>query len=49
LVFQYRYFDEKSYADIAAITGTSEGALKASYHFAKTKIEGLLKSGLLVE
>lgn len=46
LVFQYRYFDEKSYAEIAAITGTSEGALKASYHFAKTKIEGLLKSGL---
>jgi len=45
LVFQYRYFDEKSYAEIADITGTSVGALKASYHFAKSKIEALLGEG----
>ena len=46
LVFQLRYFDEMPYEQIAAITDTSEGALKASYHFAHKKIEALLKSGL---
>ncbi len=38
LVFNMRYFDEMKYSDIAAITGTSEGALKASYHHAYNKI-----------
>lgn len=44
LVFNMRYFDQKSYAEIAAITGTSEGALKASYHIATKKIESFIRS-----
>jgi len=43
-VFQMRYFDELAYADIADITGTSIGALKASYHHAVKKIEAFVKS-----
>jgi RNA polymerase sigma-70 factor (ECF subfamily) len=39
LVFNYRYFDELSYKEISEITGTSESALKASYHFAVEKIK----------
>ena len=39
LVFNMRYFDEMKYEDIAEITGTSVGALKASYHHAYNKIK----------
>jgi RNA polymerase sigma-70 factor (ECF subfamily) len=39
LVFSMRYFDELSYEEISRIVGTSEGALKASYHHAMKKIE----------
>ena len=39
LVFTLRYFDEMKYEDIAEITGTSVGALKASYHHAYNKIK----------
>ena len=42
LVFNMRYYDELSYHEIAEITGTSEGALKASYHIAAKKIEEYL-------
>lgn len=42
-VFQARYFDDRSYADLADETGTSEGALKASFHHARKKIEAILK------
>ncbi len=42
-VFQMRYYDELSFAQIADITKTSEGALKASYHIAAKKIEEQLK------
>jgi RNA polymerase sigma factor (sigma-70 family) len=42
LVFNMKYFDEMQYNEIAAITGTSEGALKASYHIAVKKIEEFL-------
>lgn len=38
-VFNMRYYDELSYEEIAEITGTSVGALKASYHHAVKKIE----------
>lgn len=38
IVFCLRYFDEMKYEDIAEITGTSEGALKASYHHAYNKV-----------
>ena len=43
-VFQLRYYDEMSYDDLAEITGTSVGALKASYHHAVKKIEAFIKS-----
>ncbi len=38
-VFTLRYFEEMKYSDMSAILGTSEGALKASYHHAVKKIE----------
>lgn len=38
-VFILRYYDEKPYQEISDITGTSVGALKASYHHAVQKIE----------
>lgn len=41
-IFCYRYFDEMPYAEIARISGTSEGALKASYFHAAQKIEEFL-------
>ena len=34
IVFNMRYFEEMKYEDIAEITGTSVGSLKASYHHA---------------
>ena len=37
-VFVMRYFDDLPYEEISAITGTSVGALKASYHLAQEKI-----------
>ncbi len=43
IVFSLRYFDEMKYSDIAEITGTSEGALKASYHHAYNKIKDELQ------
>ena len=42
LVFNMKYFDEMKFSEIAEITGTSEGALKASYHHAVKKIENIL-------
>ena len=44
LVFNLRYYDEMPYHQIAEITETSEGALKASYHLAVRKIEDFLKA-----
>jgi RNA polymerase sigma-70 factor (ECF subfamily) len=37
-VFTLRYFDDMKYSEISQILGTSEGALKASYHIAVQKI-----------
>lgn len=42
-VFQMKYFDELKFREISEILGTSEGALKASYHLAVKKIESFLK------
>ncbi len=42
-VFNLRYFDAMSYAEISETLGTSVGALKASYHHAVKKIESYLK------
>lgn len=38
-VFMMRYYDDMDYSQISQILGTSEGALKASYHIARRKIE----------
>jgi len=37
-VFTMKYFNEMKYEEIQAVTGTSVGALKASYHLAVEKI-----------
>jgi RNA polymerase sigma-70 factor (ECF subfamily) len=42
MVFNMKYFDDMKYQEIAAITETSVGSLKASYHHAVKKIEELL-------
>lgn len=42
IVFNLRYFDELTYEDMSKVLKTSEGALKASYHFAVKKIENFL-------
>jgi len=42
VVFNLKYFEDLKYADIAIITDTSIGALKASYHIAVKKIEKYL-------
>ena len=42
-VFNLRYFEEMSYAEMSEILGTSVGGLKASYHHAVKKIEIYLK------
>lgn len=46
LVFNLRYFEEKKYQEISDLLGTSEGALKASYHIAVKKIEAYVKDKL---
>ena len=43
VVFNLKYFDELKFEEIAAITDTSVGALKASYHHAVKKIEKFVK------
>ena len=43
-VFCFRYFDDLPYQEIAAITGTSAGGLKASYHLAVKKITAKLQA-----
>ena len=42
-VFVLRYFDEMKYSQMSKLLGTSEGALKASYHIAVRKITEFLK------
>ncbi|MFN0032144.1 MAG: RNA polymerase sigma factor [Flavobacteriales bacterium] len=41
-VFVMKYYEEKKYEEISAITGTSVGALKASFHHAVNKIEAYM-------
>ena len=43
-VFNMKYFEEMKYEDISKITGTSVGALKASFHIAVKKIEEYFNS-----
>lgn len=42
-VFNMKYFQDLKYREISKILGTSEGALKASFHIASKKIEEFLK------
>ena len=44
LVFGLRYYDEMPYEQMSQVLGTSEGALKASYHHAVKKIEDYIKN-----
>ena len=43
-VFNLRYYDEMKYSEMSKVLGTSEGALKASYHLAVKKITEFFKS-----
>lgn len=45
LVFNMKYYEELKYEEIAEILGLSVGALKASYHHARKKIEEFFKNG----
>ena len=47
LVFNLRYFEAMKYEAIADVTGTSVGALKASYHLAVKKVEAYLQNEAL--
>jgi len=42
LVFNLKYFEEMPYEEMSAVTNTSVGALKASFHHAVKKIEDFL-------
>lgn len=42
-VFSLRYYDEMKYSEMSQLLGTSEGALKASYHFAVQKVSDYVK------
>ncbi|MBS1544369.1 MAG: sigma-70 family RNA polymerase sigma factor, partial [Bacteroidetes bacterium] len=44
LVFNLKYYEDMPYEQMADVTGTSEGALKASYHHAVKKIEDFMKN-----
>ena len=45
LVFNLRYYNDMKYEDMSEALGTSEGALKASYHHAVKKITAYMTSG----
>lgn len=42
-VFKMKYYDEMKYEEMSEVTGTSVGALKASYHLAVEKITKFFK------
>ena len=45
-VFNLRYYDELSYEEIAAITGSTAASAKANYHLAKTKISAIISGNM---
>lgn len=45
-VFNMKYFQEMKYEEMSEILGTSQGALKASYHLAVKKIHSFLEENL---
>ena len=42
LIFNMKYYDDLKYEEISEITGTSVGALKASFHIAVKKVEAFM-------
>lgn len=46
LVFNMRYYEEMSYADMSKVLEVSVGALKASFHHAIKKVEHYLKQNV---
>lgn len=42
-VFNMKYYEDMKYEDMSQVTGTSVGALKASYHLAVKKIEDFVR------
>lgn len=45
IVFNLKYFDKMTYEEMSKVLKTSEGALKASYHYAVKKIERIIGEG----
>ena len=48
-VFNLRYFEEMPYEEISEITGTSVGALKASFHHASEKVRKAVKEEIDIQ
>ena len=46
VVFHLKYFEDMKFSEISIKLGTSEGALKASFHHARKKIEENLREQL---
>lgn len=46
IVFHLKYFEDLKYSDISRRLNTSEGALKASFHHAKEKIQDFILTRL---
>lgn len=44
VVFTLRHYDELNYAELAAVTGSSEASLRVTYHQAVQKIKTYLKA-----
>lgn len=47
IVFNLRYYDELSYAEISKITGKSENSLRTNYSYAVNKIKEYLKENAI--
>lgn len=47
LVFNLRYYDDKSYEEISDILGDTVGNLKTNYHYAQTKVKEYIKEHTL--
>lgn len=45
-IFELKYLQELQYSEISTLLNTSEGALKASFHHARQKIETFLRDQL---
>lgn len=46
IIFELKYFQDLPYSEISSLLNTSEGALKASYHHARQKIELFFRNQL---